>query len=76
MLRILSLECSAKAASAAVFEDGKLLAEEFNEISNVDKELKENLCIFDVGHLESEKICLNKIFTASPPCFLHNCIRS
>lgn len=30
MLRILSLECSAKAASAALFEDGKLLAEEFN----------------------------------------------
>lgn len=29
-MRILSLECSAKAASAAVFEDGKLLAEEFN----------------------------------------------
>jgi len=29
-LRILSLECSAKAASAAVFEDNILLAEEFN----------------------------------------------
>lgn len=25
------------------------------------QEVKENLCIFDVGHLESEKICLNKI---------------
>lgn len=29
-MRILSLECSAKAASAAVFEDNILLAEEFN----------------------------------------------
>ena len=29
-MRILSLECSAKAASAAVFEKTKLLAEEFN----------------------------------------------
>ena len=29
-MRILSLECSAKAASAAVFEEKKLLAEEFN----------------------------------------------
>lgn len=27
------------------------------------QELKENLCIFDVGHLESEKICLEKIKT-------------
>lgn len=27
------------------------------------QELKENLCVFDVGHLESEKICLEKIKT-------------